>query len=142
MPVGVYCDIHTKRALLIFIVSSFTAPCELIIVGRSVRFANIGARLLDVGIAKAIMVVVKKIAVGKLADQLVIVTIQADTGASTDRNMEEIIADMSTVFAYQAISFDRAVTLAASCGQLALNSFLLVIVFDLRTSLSLFVNDA
>lgn len=56
--------------------------------------------------------------------------------------MNEIIVDMSTVVAYQAISFDRAVTLAASCGQFALNTFLLVIVFDLRTSLSIFVNDA
>jgi aspartate ammonia-lyase len=51
-----------------------------------------------------------------------------------------VITEMVTEVAYQVISFDQAITLAAFSGQLELNAFLPLITFNLLTGLKLLVN--
>ncbi len=51
-----------------------------------------------------------------------------------------VIAEMATGVAFQVMSFDQAITLAASSGQLELNAFLPLIAFNLLTELKLLMN--
>lgn len=51
-----------------------------------------------------------------------------------------VITEMATSVAFQVISHDHAITLAASSGQLELNAFLPLIAFNLLTELKLLIN--
>lgn len=51
-----------------------------------------------------------------------------------------VMTEMATQVAFQVISFDQAITLAAFSGQLELNAFLPLITFNLLTGLNLLIN--
>ncbi|MBP1750647.1 MAG: AspA [Deltaproteobacteria bacterium] len=51
-----------------------------------------------------------------------------------------VISEMASTVAYQVMSLDHAVTLAASSGQLELNAFMPLIAFDLLTELKIMIN--
>ena len=51
-----------------------------------------------------------------------------------------VITEMATEVAYQVMSFDQAITLAVSSGQLELNAFLPLVTFNLLTGLKLLIN--
>ena len=51
-----------------------------------------------------------------------------------------VITEMATGVAFQVMSLDHAITLAASSGQLELNAFLPLIAFNLLTELRLLIN--
>jgi aspartate ammonia-lyase len=51
-----------------------------------------------------------------------------------------VISEMATSVAFQVMSIDQAVTLAASSGQLELNAFMPLIAFNLLTALKIMIN--
>ena len=51
-----------------------------------------------------------------------------------------VITEMATQVAYQVMSFDQAITLAAFSGQLELNAFLPLITFNLLSAITLLIN--
>ncbi len=51
-----------------------------------------------------------------------------------------VISEMATSVAFQVMSLDHAITLAASSGQLELNAFMPLIAFDLLTELKIMIN--
>jgi aspartate ammonia-lyase len=51
-----------------------------------------------------------------------------------------VITEMATQVAYQVMSFDQAITLAAFSGQLELNAFLPLVTFNLLSTLKLLTN--
>ncbi len=51
-----------------------------------------------------------------------------------------VITEMATSVAWQVMSLDNAITLAASSGQLELNAFLPLIAFNILTELKLLIN--
>lgn len=51
-----------------------------------------------------------------------------------------VISEMATSVAFQVMSLDHAVTLAASSGQLELNAFMPLIAFNLLTELKIMIN--
>jgi aspartate ammonia-lyase len=53
-----------------------------------------------------------------------------------------VIPEMVTQVAFQVISFDQAITLAAASGQLDLNAFLPLVTFNLLSALKLLINAA
>ena len=68
---------------------------------------------------------------------------QLQAGSSIMPNkVNPVITEMVTQAAYQVISFDQAITLAAFSGQLELNAFLPLITFNLLTGLKILINAA
>jgi aspartate ammonia-lyase len=51
-----------------------------------------------------------------------------------------VISEMATSVAFQVMSLDHAITLAASSGQLELDAFMPLIAFDLLTELKIMIN--
>ncbi len=51
-----------------------------------------------------------------------------------------VVTEMATEVAYQIMSFDQAITLAAFSGQLELNAFLPLVAFNLLTGIKLLIN--
>ncbi|HVN96425.1 MAG TPA: aspartate ammonia-lyase [Syntrophorhabdaceae bacterium] len=71
--------------------------------------------------------------------EIIVPQLQEGSSIMPDK-VNPVITEMATEVAYQVMSFDQAITLAVSSGQLELNAFLPLVTFNLLTGLKLLVN--